>query len=139
MTKFKYLDEVLVIKKQTDPLAQKVGEPINSYYTDMFWLPILGPSSVAFLRICSWFLTQDDQFEIQTKTLSNYLGISLKILPKVIKRLMYFDAAFSSNIYNDTLSHLWIRTYLYPLNSALLSLLQPELLTHHQNYIAAKH
>lgn len=133
-----FIPETFIIRPYEDPMAKRVGFQPNTEYVDRFWLPILGPTSVCLLRLSKELLQDADLIEISSSKLATRLGLpnNLNKLIRTMKRLCYFDLIKPLKIKELVVEEFEIRQYLYPLNAALLSLLDPFLVSEHQQFLS---
>lgn len=68
---------VLAVVPWPDPVVDPVGHDPRSVYVERFWLAVLGPSSVWFLRLAaSRFDDAPDGFELELASTAQSLGLS---------------------------------------------------------------
>jgi hypothetical protein len=64
----------LTIEKLDDPVLDSHGQHVTSRYVEVFWLPVLGPTSLWLLRHCS-FHTEHGPYTVDARTLGRSLGV----------------------------------------------------------------
>ena len=125
----------IVLSRWVDPLLDKLGHDPRSRYVERFWLPVLGPSTVVFLRHCADQL--DDagattEVEIELEAIARHLGLGHKggrnsALTRTILRSCRFGAARAGRGNN-----LELRRGVPPLNRTQVSHLPKNLQTEHR-------
>ena len=91
----------------SDPVLDKTGHNPRSLYVEMFWLPILGPSSTWLIRRLALHLRQNPEgCSLHLDSTASQLGLKMKTSKgstffKVLKRCCDFGLAHSGH--NDCL------------------------------------
>ncbi len=68
--------ETITIVPWSDPVVDQLGHEARSAYVERFWLPILGPSTVAFLRnVATRLESQPKGFSVHLGSLARELGL----------------------------------------------------------------
>ena len=118
------------------------GWPIGSTFVEEFWLPILGPSSVALLRR---FDRHADSYRRATSINLAEVAVSIGLGDSITKhspiirtldRLVRFDAARWADR-DDQVGELVIYTHLFAVPTRLLSQLPERLRADHHRAVAA--
>ncbi|MHB8188826.1 MAG: hypothetical protein ACYDHP_00045 [Ferrimicrobium sp.] len=110
------------IEPWNDPLALESGYPVQSRYVELFWLPLLGPSSLILLRRLDQLLSAgSDSVTISTQELARSLGLGASschrsLLTKTIARCSDFHVLRNPD--PETLS---VRRRLHPLSDRQLT------------------
>jgi hypothetical protein len=121
-----------------DPVVDQRGFPGLSLYADLFWLPIIGPSSLALFRRVNVHLPPDDHAcEFRFEALSSALGLGRGAsknapLPRAIDRCVRFGLAKRTGANSFAM-----RRFVSPISRHQLSQLPPELQDLHSSYLAA--
>ncbi len=82
-----------------DPVVEAVGHDPRSAYTELFWLPILGPSTCWTLRrIAAGFDANPDGFDLPLGRLGGELGLGIGVTrngptARTLNRMVEFDMA----------------------------------------------
>ncbi len=128
----------IVLSRWIDPLLDKLGHDPRSRYVERFWLPVLGPSTVVFLRYCADQL--DDAgttaaVEIELEAVARHLGLGHKggrnsALTRTILRSCRFGAARAGRGNN-----LELRRGIPPLNRTQVNHLPKSLQTEHRFFV----
>lgn len=131
----------LRISAWADPLVDRLGHDPRSRYAELFWLPIIGPSTILFLRHCVTLLDElcgesDPEVEIDLATTATRLGLGHKggrnsALVRTIQRASRFGAARPAGV-----RALQVRRFMAPLNRSQLERLPPGLQSRHQAAMA---
>ncbi len=133
--------ETLTISRWSDPLVDRLGHDPRSRYVELFWLPILGPSTVLFLRHCVTLLeeaTTDGEVELDLSITAARLGLGHKggrnsPLVRTVLRATRFGAARPAGA-----RALQVRRFLAPLNRGQVERLPLILRTLHQRAVSAQ-
>jgi hypothetical protein len=121
-----------------DPVVDQRGFPGLSLYADLFWLPIIGPSSLALFRRVNVHLRPNEHAcEFRFEVLSSALGLGRGAsknapLPRAIDRCVRFGLAKRTGANSFA-----VRRFVSPISRHHLSLLPPELQELHDSYLAA--
>lgn len=122
-----------------DPIVDRLGHDPRSNYVEQFWLGVLGPSTIWFLRHCRNELDRSPSgFVLDLAETAGALGLGHKggrssPLARSIVRAGRFGAARAI----DT-SQLQVRRRLPPLNRGQLSRLPPLVQHRHQAFLDAE-
>lgn len=125
-----------------EPERSRVGAPIGSEYVERYWTPIIGPSSVALLRL----LARDaDKWahpgrQVAAVELAGYLGLGLGVgkqspITRTMCRLVQFGLACW--LVHDPHRALEVYTHAYPLSPTKLRRLPLDLQAGHADALAA--
>ena len=82
-----------------DPLVDERGLPVSSYYVELFWLPVLGPSATLLLRRLGTMATHlPDGITLDRAWLGSSLGLGNgdsrnAPLPRAMERCIRFGVA----------------------------------------------
>lgn len=128
----------IVLSRWVDPLLDKLGHDPRSRYVERFWLPVLGPSTVVFLRHCADRLDDVDataMVELELETIARHLGLGHKggrnsALTRTILRSCRFGAARAGRANN-----LELRRGIPPLNRTQVNHLPKALQTEHRLFV----
>jgi hypothetical protein len=128
----------LILSRWVDPLLDKLGHDPRSRYVERFWLPVLGPSTIVFLRHCADHLDQagaSPTIELELETIARHLGIGHKggrnsALTRTILRSCRFGAARAGRGNN-----LELRRGVPPLNRTQVNHLPDQLQTEHRHFV----
>jgi len=89
--------ETLSVKPLTDTLVAQLGHDTRSPYTEMFWTPILGPSTTLALRRFAFALAARGPYQVKVAELGRDLGLggtgNHSPIRRSLKRLVQFDVA----------------------------------------------
>jgi len=89
--------ETLSVKPLTDTLVAQLGHDTRSPYTEMFWTPILGPSTTLALRRFAFALAARGPYQVKVAELGQDLGLggtgNHSPIRCSLKRLVQFDVA----------------------------------------------
>jgi hypothetical protein len=125
------LPERFVVRPRPDPVAERLGFPVNSMYTEAVLLPILGPATTLCLRrVGAWAAANPDGVELGTRQLARDLGLGESLsrnaaMSRTLTRLCQFDMAQWVD------GQLAVRTAVPPLAERHLRRLSPELVKVH--------
>jgi hypothetical protein len=120
-----------------DKAIEKRGYPADSGFTELFWLPVLGPSATFLFRRLNWLLeTFPEGVTVEMDELGRELGLGTcesrhAPLPRAISRLVRFGLARRS-----APGKLAVRRAAGPLSPHLLNGLDPVLREAHQRVIS---
>jgi hypothetical protein len=121
-----------------DPLIDRRGVSAFSPYVDLFWLPVLGPSATALLKIVNiHFLLRPDNCAFGHDILSAVLGLGAGSsrnapLPRAINRCVRFGLAKRTG--SDSIA---MRRFVSPISQHHLSRLPPVLQDRHSVFLEA--
>ncbi len=93
------LQQTLELRALADPLVEQLGYEPRSYYVEVCWLPILGPTaSWLYRRLGTWAQAEPDGSKVDLVDLSVSLGLGESLghrskLARGLKRLVQFDIA----------------------------------------------
>ncbi len=129
--------DTLRVSRWVDPLIDRLGHDPRSRYAELFWLPILGPSTILFLRHCVTLLDEacagaDQDVEIELTTTATRLGLGHRggrnsPMARTIGRASRFGAARPAGA-----QALQVRRYMPPLTRAQVNRLPAGLRARHQ-------
>lgn len=129
------VSDPLPVASHSSVPTDRLGYAPDDAYVEVFWLPILGPSSVlALRRLSTWLSSSPDGLTVQLATLSGCLGLGhgtgrRASIVRTLGRLLDFHLA---TIETDR----YLVSRAVPLLSArLLRRLPPGLLTAHEQLI----
>jgi hypothetical protein len=125
-----------------EPERARVGPPIGSEYVESYWTPIIGPSSVALLRL----LARDASGwahpgrQVPPVELAAYLGLGLGVgkqspITRTMARLVQFGLACW--LVHDLHRALEVYSHVYPLSPSKLRRLPLDLQDGHAVALAA--
>jgi hypothetical protein len=129
-----WLPEQLTVRPWPDPLIESQGYAPRSMYTELYWLPILGPSSIlAFRRLGSWAECYPDGLDVSTVNLAASLGLGTgrganSLLAKTLRRLEHFD------VLRSDMHSIQVRRALPPLPERLAQRLPEDLYRMHESF-----
>lgn len=118
------------------------GWPIGSSYVEEFWLPIMGPSSVAALR---WLDRRANEFQrsniMDLAELATAIGLGATTsrhspIVRTLERLVRFDAARTDTT-DAAMPQLSVYTHLFAVPTRLVARLPHRLQTTHSRAITA--
>ncbi|MEQ8840673.1 MAG: hypothetical protein RIB98_06805 [Acidimicrobiales bacterium] len=127
--------EQVYIRSWDDPIIDRIGHDPRSSYVEQFWLGILGPSTIWFLRHCRHELDRSPHgFVLDLSDTAGALGLGHKggrnsPLARSIARACRFGAAQPVSV-----GELEVRRRLPPLNRAQLGRLPPPLQRRHDTF-----
>jgi hypothetical protein len=129
------VSESVVLRPLVDPPVDAIGFDPRSTYVELFWLGILGPSSVWFLRrVALGFDTWPDGFELDVRETADALGLAAghrnSAFTRTVQRVVQFGMA---RIGDDGLH---VRRRLPPLGTRHLSRLPRTLRDAHRDWLA---
>ena len=130
--------ELIHISTWSDPLIDRLGHEPRSAYVEQFWLSVVGPSTIWFLRHCATELDrQPDGVEIDLAITARRLGLGHRggrnsPLARSILRACRFGAARAAGS-----GRLEVRRRLPPLNRGQIQRLDDQLQLRHQQYLDA--
>lgn len=119
------------------------GWPLDSRFVEEFWLPILGPSSVALLR---WTARHADELtryqRMPLAELASAIGLGCGVgrhspICRTLERLTRFDAARWDTNPGTDIPKLSVYSHLLPVPRRLVAQLPPALQTEHARALAA--
>ena len=129
----------LEIRPWHDVVVDRLGFPPSSIYTEWYWLPILGPTSVWLLRrIDDAFEHAPDGFQLDINEVAAALGIAgsasrSSAIQRTLRRIVQFGAARAVD--DHTLD---VRRHLPPLNRAQVGRLPSSLRVAHDEWTSAE-
>lgn len=105
------LDDTLTFRAWPDALVEANGHHARSPYVEAFWLPILGPSSLALLRRCGLELAVATEWAVAAEELGQLIGVHHNAganskLVRVVTRLTQFGAMRGGPSQFDVRTHL---------------------------------
>ena len=128
----------IILDRWIDPLLDKLGHDPRSRYVERFWLPVLGPSTVVFLRHCAD--TLDDAgtavpVELELESIARHLGLGHKggrnsALTRTILRSCRFGAARAGRG-----NSIELRRGIPPLNRTQVNHLPKNLQAAHRHFV----
>jgi hypothetical protein len=127
---------MLTVEPWPDPVIDELGVDPRGTYTERFWLPVLGPSTVWFLRrVADRFDDEPDGFELDLGDAARCLGVGMRggrnaPIMKTVERTCRFGAAQLHG--RGTLA---VRRRLAPLNRAQVERLPERLQAEHAQWI----
>lgn len=125
--------ETLSVKPLTDTLVAQLGHDTRSPYTEMFWTPILGPSTTLALRRFAFALAARGPYQVKVAELGRDLGLggtgNHSPIRRSLKRLVQFDVATWGG------GELAVRTHVPTLAPRRLAHLSPGLQMGHAQYL----
>lgn len=128
---------VMSVEPWADPVVDELGHDPRSAYAERFWLPVLGPSTVWFLRRLADRLDDEpDGFELDLVDTARCLGLGMKggrnaPIMRTVERCCRFGAA---RLHGHT--GLSVRRRLAPLNRAQVERLPEALQAEHVRWLA---
>ncbi len=128
---------VLTVEPWPDPVIDELGVDPRGTYTERFWLPVLGPSTVLFLRrLADGLEDAPDGFQLDLDDVARCLGVGVRggrnaPIMKTVERTCRFGAAQLHG--RDTLA---VRRRLAPLNRSQVERLPEWLQAEHAEWIA---
>lgn len=96
-----HVEKTLVVVPWLDPIVDEVGFDVFSRYTEMFWLPIMGPSALWIQRrIVMGFAEFPGGYEMDTEEIALAVGLSFTQgancpFSRALRRCQWFGAAQS--------------------------------------------
>ncbi|MBT5138317.1 MAG: hypothetical protein HOM37_04595 [Acidimicrobiaceae bacterium] len=130
----------VVLSRWVDPLLDKLGHDPRSRYVERFWLPVLGPSTVVFVRHCADQLDNAGNgaramVELELEAIAHHLGLGHKggrnsALTRTILRSCRFGAARAGRG-----NHLELRRGVPPLNRTQVNHLPKSLQVEHRRFV----
>lgn len=126
------------VERWVDPLVDRLGLDPRSAYVERFWLPVLGPSTVWFLRRVADELDRSpDGVTVDLVEMAQAIGVGMRggrnsPMMRTIDRCCRFGAARSFGA-----GHLAVRRRLAPLTRAQTERLSPALRAEHDAWLAA--
>jgi|GEM_PF-102767 len=126
----------LSVEAWPDPVIDDLGVDPRGAYTERFWLPVLGPSTVWFLRLVADRLDETpDGFALDLTDTAQCLGVGMRggrnaPIMKTVERCCRFGAA---RMYGHT--NLAVRRRLAPLNRAQVERLPESLQADHGTWL----
>lgn len=130
--------EVLHIEPWLDPVVDKIGHDPRSAYVELFWLPVLGPSTIWLLRRFALYLENAaGGVDCAVDDLARRLGIGERSGPngpfgRTLKRCVDFQMA---QWRGETLA---VRLHLPPLARRHLRRLPGSLQSEHEEVVAVR-
>lgn len=130
--------EQVYITSWDDPLVDRMGHDPRSTYVEQFWLGVLGPSTIWFLRLCRHELDRAPQgFVLDFSDAAGALGLGHKggrnsPLARSLLRASRFGAARAVGA-----GQLEVRRRLPPLSGAQLARLPVLVQRRHQDFLDA--
>lgn len=94
----------ITVKPWLDGYVDNNGHDPRSQYVERYWLGILGPASIWFLRRCAWYFDgSPDGFVLSPVEWASWLGVGRSVgrnsaLARVIRRCIDFGMARSAGI-----------------------------------------
>lgn len=85
--------EHITIGPLEDLTVERVGWHLEHEYVETFWLPVVGPTALVFLRKWGRVLRQVPAWTIEKETLAKSLGIGMPALFKMLDRMPGFHLA----------------------------------------------
>jgi hypothetical protein len=128
---------VLTVEPWADPVVDELGVDPRAPYVERFWLPVLGPSTVLFLRrVADRLDDEPDGFTLDLTDTARSLGVGMRSgrnapILKTVERCCRFGAARMWG--HDVLS---VRRRLAPLNRAQVERLPEGLRAEHADWQA---
>ncbi len=130
--------DTLIISRWVDPLLDKLGHDPRSRYVERFWLPVLGPSTIVFLRHCADHLDgtpASTSVELELAAIARHLGLGHKggrnsALTRTILRSCRFGAARAGRG-----NALELRRGIPPLNRTQVNHLPKTLQAEHRHHV----
>jgi hypothetical protein len=126
----------LTIEPWSDPVIDELGHDPRSAYVERFWLPILGPSTIWFLRrVVDQLDREPHGYSLDLVETARALGVGMRggrnsPMLKTVERSCRFGAA---RMHGDSL--LEVRRRLAPLSRAQVERLTPQLQHEHGDWI----
>ena len=127
----------LHVESWSDPVVDELGVDPRGSYTERFWLPVLGPSTIWFLRrIADRLDDEPEGFDLDLADAARCLGVGMRggrnaPILKTVERCCRFGAA---RMYGHT--NIEVRRRLAPLNRAQTERLPESLQTEHDAWLA---
>lgn len=128
------------VEPWADPVIDELGVDPRAPYTEKFWLPVLGPSTIWFLRrVADRLDDEPDGFDLDLADLARCLGVGVRggrnaPILKTVDRCCRFGAA---RMFGRT--GLAVRRRLAPLNLAQIDRLPEHLRVEHAEWLARPH
>ena len=118
---------ILRVRRWPDPLVERVGWDACGDYVEIFWLPIIGPTSTLLLRrMAVTAVLRPDGFTLDGRTMSRSLGLGTDISPRgSLARSVHRLTIFGLARWHE--SHLAVRTVVPPLTMKHLARLPEHL------------
>jgi hypothetical protein len=129
------LPQSFVVRRWVDPVVERVGFPVNSFYTETVLLPILGPSTTLCLRrLGMWAAGSPNGIGVDTGRLARDLGLSDSLarnaaMSRTLTRLCQFGMARWVD------GELVTRTKVAPLAERQLQRLSPQMVEVHRRLV----
>ncbi len=129
----------VTIRPWTDPVVDTLGYPAVSGYTEKFWLPTLGPSTLLLLRHLAARLSREPGgFDLAVAPTSQALGLGHREgrsspLMRSFSRLVQFDLACG-----DPAAGMAVRTNVPPIDRRHIRRLPADLQEAHSEWAAAR-
>ncbi|MCU0309381.1 MAG: hypothetical protein MUE36_00355 [Acidimicrobiales bacterium] len=126
----------LHVEAWADPVVDELGVDPRGAYTERFWLPVLGPSTIWFLRrVADRLDVEPEGFELDLADVARCLGVGMRggrnaPIMKTVERCCRFGAA---RLYGHT--NLEVRRRLAPLNRAQTERLPDDLRAEHDAWV----
>jgi hypothetical protein len=126
--------DVLHVHHWPDPVIDHLGHDPRSWYTERFWLPILGPTATWLLRrFADGLDARPEGFDVETEAWAKSLGLGGGTgrnapFPRTVLRLCQFGAA------TRHARGLAVRRRLAPLAAHQVARLPEDLRSHHQRW-----
>ena len=127
----------LHVESWADPVVDELGVDPRGSYTERFWLPVLGPSTIWFLRRVADRLDDEPEgFDLDLADVARCLGVGMRggrnaPILKTVERCCRFGAA---RMYGHT--NIEVRRRLAPLNRAQTERLPESLQSEHDAWLA---
>ena len=130
--------ETVVLRPFVDPVVDAHGYDPRSTYVELFWLGVLGPSSVWLLRrVATGFDAWPDGFELDVQDTADALGLAAghrnSAFTRTVMRVVQFGMA---RLVDDGIE---VRRRLPPLSARHLARLPVSLRQAHRGWAAAGH
>lgn len=131
--------DTCTVEQWIDPVVDRLGFDPRSAYVEKFWLPVLGPSTVWFLRRCADELDRHpDGTTIDLVDTARAIGVGMRggrnsPMMRTIDRCCRFGAA---RMFGP--GHLSVRRRLAPLTHAQAERLTPTLRADHELWLATR-
>lgn len=82
--------DVFTVRPLTDTVLEQHGHDPRSTYAEIFWLPVIGPTSLWLLRRLAWRLemAKGASFIIDTEDLAVSLGVGVRQIHGSLSRIV---------------------------------------------------
>lgn len=126
------------IEPWPDPVVERIGAPVRSEYTELFWLPVLGPTAAwALLYVDRRLDNEPDGFELHAGEAALAIGVSASDgtkgpFARALNRCVVFGLA------QPIANTVAVRRHVPPVPRNLLKRFAPSIETMHAQWLSER-